>query len=410
MNKIFYTLFFLLSLSLFNNNAKAQTADVAPCTTNASGAVVITNQISSTTDQTCDTSGTTNLTLNIHSLGFCTSAPTVNFVTNGKAADDRDKSNSSYSDGASNFSSCRWVITQSTPSPESLESVGAIEPLPNDEIPPPGTYTHAVIVLSNEMTITGSVTFSQTIKDTTIGNGIDGNSGLTCWTNGKYFVDTGKQGPLIGTTLTSAATNKDLGVYKGGAACGDTASATANTLVYYYSNYEPAVSTGEACASAVTGDGARTAGCNTTRSEESTSFGNLTVFYTKASNLGTTDPTIQRSKIVTATVDGKAHGTATDTNTLTAVFAYNTPMVVTDKTTGMEIFINFNNALSLDFEPSGVVISTVKNYITNISPGVTYTPETGTVTTDITSAPRIRAIQGGPFGIQFRSVEGGGTN
>jgi hypothetical protein len=408
MNKIFYTLFFLLFFSFFNNNAKAQTSpDVTPCTTNASGAVVITTQIARTTDQTCDTSGATNLTLNIHSLGFCTSAPTVNFVNGGKEVDERDSSDPSYSDGASNFSSCRWVITQSTPSPESLESVGAIEPLPSDEIPPPGTYTHAVIVLSNEMTLTGSVNFSQTIKDTT-GTGINGNSGLTCWTNGTYFIDTGKEGPLIGTGVTNAATNKTAGIYKGGATCGDTASATANTIVSYYSNYEPAVSTGEDCASAV--DGGRTAGCNTTRSQELTSFGNLTVLFTKASNLGTTNPTIQRSKIVTATVDGKAHGTATDTNTLTAIFAYNTPMTVTDKTTGMEIFINFNNALSLDFEPSGVVISAVKNTITNISPGVTYTPVTGDPTTDITSAPRIRAIQGGPFGIQFRSVEGGGTN
>jgi hypothetical protein len=396
MNKIFYTLFFILSLSLFNNEAKAQTStDVVACTKNGSGAVVITTQIASTTDQTCDTSGATNLTLNVHSLGFCTSAPTVNFVTGGKAADERDSSNSSYSDGASDFSSCRWVITQSTTSPESLESVGAIEPLPNDEIPPPGTYTHAVLVISNESTITGSVNFSQTIKDTT-GTEINGNSGLTCWTNGTYIVDTGKQGPLIGTDVTNAATNKTAGIYKGGATCGSTASPTANTDVYYYSNYEPS-------------SGACSSGCNTTRSEESTSFGNLTVLFTKASNLGTTNPTIQRAKIVTATVDGKAHGTATDTNTLTAIFAYNTPMVVTDKTTGMEIFVNFSNALNLDFEPSGVVIDAVKNTITNISPGVRYTPATGDPTTDITSAPRIRSIRGGPFGIQFRSVEGGGT-
>jgi hypothetical protein len=403
MNKIFYTLFFLLFFSFFNNNAKAQTSpDVSPCTTNASGAVVITTQITSTTDQTCDTSGATNLTLNIHSLGFCTSAPTVNFVTNGKAADDRDKSNSSYSDGASNFSSCRWVITQSTPSPESLESVGAIEPLPNDEIPPPGTYTHAVIVLSNEMTLTGSVNFSQTIKDTTGAATVAaGNSGTTCWTNGTYFIDTGKQGPLIGSNIDDASDKRTAGTYKGGATCGSTASPTANTIVSYYSNYEPAVSTGEACASAVTGAGARTAGCNTTRSEESTSFGNLTVLFTKASNLGTTNPTIQRSKIVTTT-----NGTDTDTNTLTAVFAYNTPMVVTDKTTGMEIFINFNNALSLDFEPSG--ITTAIGYIANKNGSIDVTNGSGT--TNSSSDPRIRAIQSGPFGIQFRSVEGGGTN
>jgi hypothetical protein len=166
MNKIFYTLCFLLFFSFFNNNAYAvSSSDVVACTKNDSGAVVITTQISSSTDQTCDTSGTTNLTLNVHSLGFCTSAPTVNFVTDGKAADERDSSNDSYSDGASDFSSCNWVITESTTSPESLQSVGDVEPLPNDEIPPPGTYTHAVLVISNQMTVTGSVNFSQTIQD-----------------------------------------------------------------------------------------------------------------------------------------------------------------------------------------------------------------------------------------------------
>ena len=379
MNKIFYTLFFVLFFSFFNNEVKAQTStDVSPCTTNASGAVVITTQIASTTDQTCDTSGATNLTLNVHSLGFCTSAPTVNFVTGGKAADERDSSNSSYSDGASDFSSCRWVITQSTTSPESLESVGAIEPLPNDEIPPPGTYTHAVLVISNETTITGSVNFSQTIRDTTTG----ANTGTTCWTNGTYNVDTGKQGPLIGTSISNASTNKtgaaplSNSVFAGGATCGSTASPTANTDVYYYANYEPSSGT---CSTG--------GGCNTTRSEESTSFGNLTVLFTKASNLGTTNPTIQRSKIVTT-----SNGTATDTNTLTAIFAYNTPMVVTDKTTGMEIFVNFSNALNVDFEPSR------RN------------GEAGHTNISSTNPPRIRSIRSGPFGIQFRSVEGGGTD
>ena len=376
MNKIIYTLGFLLIFSLFNS-AKAQTADVDPCT-KVNGAVDITTQKASTTDQTCDTSGATNLTLNIYSLGFCTSAPTVNFVTGGKAADERDSSNSSYSDGASDFSSCRWVITQSTTSPESLESVGAIEPLPNDEIPSPGTYTHAVLVISNETTITGSVNFSQTIRDTTTG----ANTGTTCWTNGTYNVDTGKEGPLIGTSISNASTNKtgaaplSNSVFAGGATCGSTASPTANTDVYYYANYEPSSGT---CSTG--------GGCNTTRSEESTSFGNLTVLFTKASNLGTTNPTIQRSKIVTT-----SNGTATDTNTLTLIFAYNTPMVVTDKTTGMEIFVNFNNALNVDFEPSRI------------------NGEAGHTNISSTNPPRIRSIRGGPFGIQFRSVEGGGTD
>jgi len=387
MNKIFYTLFFLLFFSFFNNEAKAQTADVAACTKNASGAVVITTQISSTTDQTCDGEGTTNLTLNIHSLGFCTSAPTVNFVANGKAADGRDSANGSYSDGASNFSSCIWTIKQSSTTSESLSSVGAVEPLPSDEIPPKGTYTHAVIVISNEMTITGSTTFSQTIRDTTAA----ANTGTKCWTNGTYFVDTGKQGPLIGSSISDASTNKTgaapliNSVFSGGATCGSTPSPTANTLVSLYSNYEPS-----------SGDCSTGGGCNTTRSEENTAFGTLTVFFTTAdiSSLATDSPTIQRSKIETG-----SNGTATGTNTLTGVFAYNTPMVVTDKTTGMEIFVNFNNALALDFEPSR---RNNEAMWTN----------TLAVTDNATPAapPRVRSIQSGPFGLQFKATEGGGIN
>ena len=387
MNKIFYTLFFLLFFSFFNNEAKAQTADVAACTKNASGAVVITTQISSTTDQTCDGEGTTNLTLNIHSLGFCTSAPTVNFVANGKAADGRDSANGSYSDGASNFSSCIWTIKQSSTTSESLSSVGAVEPLPSDEIPPKGTYTHAVIVISNEMTITGSTTFSQTIRDTTAA----ANTGTKCWTNGTYFVDTGKEGPLIGSSISDASTNKTgaapliNSVFSGGATCGSTPSPTANTLVSLYSNYEPS-----------SGDCSTGGGCNTTRSEENTAFGTLTVFFTTAdiSSLATDSPTIQRSKI-----DTTSNGTATGTNTLTGVFAYNTPMVVTDKTTGMEIFVNFNNALALDFEPSR---RNNEAMWTN----------TLAVTDNATPAapPRVRSIQSGPFGLQFKATEGGGIN
>jgi hypothetical protein len=382
MNKIIYTLIFILSLSLFNNEAKAQTSsDVSACTKNASGAVVITTQISSTTDQTCDGEGATNLSLNIYSLGFCTSAPTVNFVTDGKAADGRDSANGSYSDGTSNFSSCTWTIKQSSASIEPLTSVGAIEPLPNDEIPPKGTYTHAVIVISNEMTITGSTTFSQNIQDST--TGANTNTGTKCWTNGSYFVDTGKQGPLIGSDVSNASSNRTANVYAGGATCGSTPSPTANTIVSRYSNYEP--SSG-ACSTG--------GGCNTTRSEENTAFGTLTVFYTTAniSSLATDSPTIQRSKIVTT-----SNGTATGTNTLTGVFAYNTPMVVTEKTTGMEIFVNFNNALALDFEPSR------RKNASNVL-------QDEHTNTSSTTTPVIRAIQSGPFGIQFKAVEGGGIN
>lgn len=381
MNKIFYTLFFLLSLSLFNNEAKAQTStDVAACTKNASGAIVITSQISSTTDQTCDGEGTTNLTLNVYSLGFCTSAPTINFVTDGKAADQRDSANGSYSDGASNFSSCIWTIKQSSTTSESLSSVGDVEPLPDDEIPPPGTYTHAVLVISNEMTITGTATFSQTISGST--SGVDTPAtGTKCWTNGSVIVDTGKQGLLIGSSISNASANKTANVFGGGATCGSSPSPTANTIVSKYSNFEPS-------------SGTCSGGCNTTRSEESTAFGNLTVLFTTAdlASLATNSPTIQRSKIVTT-----SNGTATETNTLTAIFAYNNPMVVTDKTTGMEIFINFNNALAVDFEPSRR-----KN-----AAGVLQDLHTNTSST---ATPVIRSLQSGPFGIQFRAVEGGGTN
>jgi hypothetical protein len=391
MNKIFYTLSFLLFFSFFNNEAKAQTADVVACDKTASGATIISNRLSSS-DQTCDTSGATNLTLNIHSLGFCTSAPTINFAANASAADERDNG----TEGPSDFSSCRWVITQSTTSAESLESVGAIEPLPNDEIPPPGTYTHAVLVISNVMTITGSVTFDRTIKDTTgtatedaeVDLGLTGNSGTTCWTNGTYFVDTGKQGPLLGTDTANAAEKKDAGTYKGGATCGPTPSPLPNTVVSYYANYEPD-DEDDPCFGVLEGSSIR--GCNTTRSVEDTAFGRLTLYYTVASSLGTANPDIRRARIVSA---GSLHGTASNTNTLTAVFAYNTPMVVTDKTTGMEIFVNFSNALNVDFEPIGIATVSDPSGITN---------------TSSTNPPRIRSIQSGPFGIQFRSVEGGGT-
>ena len=396
MNKIFYTLSFLLFFSLFNNNAKAQTADVAACTKNASGAIVITTQISSTTDQTCDGEGATNVTLKIYSLGFCTSAPTVRFVTGGKAADERDRGSDSYDNGTSDFSSCTWTIKQSSTTNESLDSVGDVEPLPSDEIPPPGTYTHAVLVISNEMTITGTATFSQTISGST--SGVDTpTTGTKCWTNGSVIVDTGKEGMLIGSDVSNASDNKTANVFGGGATCGSTPSPTANTLVSYYSNYEP--SAPDACSEAITtGDVSlrRTKGCNTTRSEETTAFGNLTVLFTTANlaSLATNSPTIQRSLIVTT---AGTNGINTATNTLTAIFAYNNPMVVTDKTTGMEIFINFNNALAVDFEPSRRknAAGTLQNLHTN---------------TSSTATPVIRTLQSGPFGIQFKAVEGGGTD
>ena len=374
MNKIFYTLLFLLFFSFFNNNAKAQTsADVAACPKNGSGQVVITTILGSA-DQTCDGEGATNVTLNVHSLGFCTSAPNVKFETDAKTTDERDSSNANYTEGTSDFSSCTWTIKESSSFVESLDSVGDVEPLPNDEVPPAGTYTHAVIVISNIIKITGTATFSQDIIDSKTTQG----TGNKCWTNGTYFLDTGKQGPLIGTSIADAKTNKAASVTGGGATCGNTASPTENNVVYYYLNYE---------------SGGTSA--NTTRSEEETGFGDLTVLFTKATlaSLATNNPIIHRP-IINATDN---YGTDTATNTLTLIFAYNTPMIVTDKTTGMEIFLNFSNALNLDFEPSRRKNSsgTLQDQHTN---------------TSSTATPVIRAIQSGPFGIQFRSVEGGGTD
>ena len=374
MNKIFYTLLFLLFFSFFNNNAKAQTSsDVAACPKNGSGQVVITTILGSN-DQTCDGEGATNVTLNVHSLGFCTSAPNVKFETGAKTTDGRDSSNASYTEGTSDFSSCTWTIKESSSFVESLDSVGDVEPLPNDEVPPAGTYTHAVIVTSNVLKVTGTATFSQDIIDSKTTQG----TGNKCWTNGTYFLDTGKQGPLIGTSIADAITNKAASVTGGGATCGTTPSPTENSVVYYYLNYVSGATD-----------------VNTTRSEEETSFGDLTVLFTKATlaSLATNNPIIQRP-IINA-IDN--FGTNTTTNTLTLIFAYNTPMIVTDKTTGMEIFLNFSNALNLDFEPSRR-----KNSSGTLQDGHTNTSSTAT--------PVIRAIQSGPFGIQFRSVEGGGTD
>jgi hypothetical protein len=388
MNKIIYTLGFLLIFSLFNNNAKAQSvADVDPCIKNASGQIVITTTLGAS-DQTCDTSGTTNLTINIYSLGFCTSAPSIKFITGARTTDGRDSSSSINEAAKSDFSSCTWTIKESSPSSESLESVGDVEALPNEEMPPPGTYTHAVLVISNTLQISGVATFEGTIKDTTSAE----TEGNYCWTNGSYFLDTGKIGPHIGTTLDLAKTNRSNGIIRGGATCGSSppASPTANNIVYYFLNYE--------------GGGTSV---NTTRSEESTAFGTLSVFYTQAdlNTLATNDPIILRPIIQ----DGVGKdGTETLTNTLTLVFAYNTPMKVTNNTTGMDIFLNFSNALSVDFEPINMASGTL---ITNRNDGkVTLVTGSPAVTSEPTSFPRIKAIQSGPFGIQFKAVEGGGTN
>jgi len=428
MNKIFYTLFFLLFFSFFNNNAKAQTSpDVAPCTlvgglVDAAGQILATD--TSTGDQTCDTSGATNLTLELYNLGFCTAAPTIkHFNEAAKNADQRDRNDPSHQDfGASDFSNCVWTIKQSTTTNEVLDSVGDVEPLPVDEIPPAGTYTHAVILISNQQKITGTVSFAHNVNS----NDTNDTTGPKCWTNGSFFVDTGKEGPLIGTNVANAKANRaansgagigSAGNVRNGATCGSTPNPTANTVVAYYSNHEGTRIAGGVgttidpetnCAAE---NFIRTPGCNTTRSEERTSFGSLTVYFTFA-NISTLTgtPDIRRALIVSGqtleTDDNAAgnnsgnYGTGSNTNSLLGVFQFNTPMVVTSKTTGIEIYTNFSGALSVDFEP----IQEGGLQKTNANAG------TGTIYNKSTSrGPRLKAIQTGPFGIQFKPVEGGST-
>ncbi len=129
----------------------------------------------------------------------------------------------------------------------------------------------------------------------------------------------------------------------------------------------------------------------------------MSVLYTKADldSLATNSPDITRPAIESIT----NYGTTTQTNTLTLVFAYNSPMKVTGNTTGMDIFVNFSNALSLDFEPTNMDLSTTSE---NRSDGKVDFTVSGTTTTS-TSPPRIRAIQSGPLGIQFKATEAGIT-
>jgi hypothetical protein len=426
MNKIFYTLFFLLFFSFFNNNAKAQTSsDVQPCTL-VGGLVDAANQIlatdSSTGDQTCDTSGATNLTLELYNLGFCTAAPTIKFPdTTARDRDqrDRDDFNNNQVGTNSDFSNCVWTIKQSIKTNEVLDSVGDVEPLPVDEIPPAGTYTHAIILISNQQKVTGTVSFAHDVNS----DGTSSTKGTKCWTNGSFFVDTGKEGPLIGTSIDNAKANRaansgagigSAGNVRNGATCGSTPNPTANTVVSYYSNHEGDRVNGNLDSSincAILSTGVRTAGCNTTRSEESTSFGSLTVYFTFA-NISTLTgtPNITRALIEsgqTLETDNNAagkndgnYGTGSTTNSLLGVFQFNTPMVVTSKTTGIEIYTNFSKALSVDFEPLQVDGAQETN--ARAGTGPIYNKNTA-------NGPRLKAIQTGPFGIQFKPVEGGST-
>jgi hypothetical protein len=437
MNKIFYTLFFLLFFSFFNNNAKAQTStDVQPCTL-VGGLVDAANQILATSrsngDQTCDTSGATNLTLELYNLGFCTAAPTIKFPTE-TARDrdqrDRDDPNNNSVGPNSDFSNCVWTVKQSTTTNEVLDSVGDVEPLPVDEIPPPGTYTHAIILISNQQKITGTVSFAHDVNS----DGTSATKGTKCWTDGSFFIDTGKEGPLIGTDIDNAKANRSTGSPRGatgniknGATCGNTPSPTANTAVSYYANHEGTrvagiIDSSTDCANLSTD--VRTAGCNTTRSEESTSFGDLTVYFTFANTSTLTGtPNITRALIVSGQINdvltgqpdeklnnaagnnNGAYGTGSTTNSLLGVFRFNTPMVVTSKTTGIEIYTNFSKALSVDFEPLQVDGAQETNALAR---GLGDT--TGTIYNKNTAnGPRLKAIQTGPFGIQFKPVEGGST-
>ena len=371
MNKIFYTLFFLLFFSFSNNEAKAQSSDIDKCSL-VSGAVNVTT-LAAATDKTCDTTGATKLSFQLHNLGFCTSAPNIKFQTDaGKAADQRDAT-SSYSVGTSDLSSCTFTIKQTSSTDEVLESVGEVEPLPIDELPPKGTYTHAVIVFSNVVKVRGYTQFSTTIRDTL---SEDGNPGTYCWTNGAEILEVGSYGPKI----TVGGTTGAAGV-GGGAECGTTlalaqAGQAENTITYKMNNLRNSET---ACL----------VSCDTTRSAENTTLGTLDLFFTKVSSF--TTPTINRATIASET---------SDANTITMVFGFNNPIVVSDETTGMDIKVNFDYALSVDFEnvtPRGDGASEKKN-------GVAF-GQTG-----YTATKRIRLLGAGPFGIAFIPTQGGGVD
>ena len=369
MNKIIYTLSFLLFFCFSNNEAKAQSSDIDKCSL-VSGAVNVTT-LAAATDKTCDTTGATKLSFQLHNLGFCTSAPNIKFQTDGKATDQRDSSDSnSYSEGTSDLSSCTFTIKQTSSTDEVLESVGEVEPLPIDELPPKGTYTHAVIVFSNVVKVRGYTQFSTTIRDTL---SEAGNPGTYCWTNGAEILEVGSYGPKITVGGTTGA-----GGVGGGAQCGTTlalaqAGQAENTITYKMNNLRNSEA---ACSSG--------AGCDTTRSAENTTLGTLDLFFTKVSSF--TTPTINR-----ATIDHDAK--TSDANTITLVFGFNNPIVVTDKTTGMDIKVNFDYALSVDFEDV-IAVGTTTPLIDN----------------DSAATKRIRLLGAGPFGIAFVPNEGGSTD
>jgi hypothetical protein len=379
MNKIFYTLSFLLFFSFFNNEVKAQSSDIDKCSL-VNGAVNVTT-LAAATDKTCDTTGATKLTLKLHNLGFCTSAPTLKFSsTTARDRDERDHDVSAHNSvdaTNSDFSSCAWTIKQASSTDEILESVGEVEPLPLDELPPKGTYTHAVIVVSNVVKVQGYTQFSTSITDTTAAQ----NLGAYCWTNGSQILEVGRHGPKINGGLVNVG---------GGAECGTTlalaqAGQAENTMTYMMNNLRNSETN---CSGVANGDGS----CNTTRSVENTTLGSLNLFYTKATSF--TVPTIHKATISAARGQSAATAVTSDADSITMVFGFNNPIVVTDKTTGMDIKINYNYALSVDFEDV-IVVGTTTPLIDN---------DTSTPT------KRIRLLGAGPFGIAFVPNEGGSTD
>jgi len=382
MNKIFYTLFFLLFFSFFNNEAKAQSSDIDQCTKGANGVDI--SITTAKTDKTCDTSGATKLTFQLHNLGFCTSAPTMKFPTTGaRDVDQRDVSNTTHNQFGANsdFSSCTFTIKQSTATDEILESGEEVEPLPLDELPPKGTYTHAVIVFSNIVKVKGYTQFSTDIKDTTS----DQNTGPYCWTNGASILEVGSFGPKIN------GGNVNVG---GGAKCGTLAQAQAqqsdNTIEFKMNNLKTTDENEAAQCQA-------NAGCDTTRSRENTTLGTLDLYFTYASSFITPNITKATMNRTTET---------SDANSMTMIFGFNNPLIVTDKTTGMDIKVNYNNALALDFED--VKITSAGKTITNISSGSKHLDNSGGYL--FGDFFRIRLMGIGPFGIAFVPNEGGSTD
>ena len=380
MNKIIYTLIFILSLGLFNNEAKAQSSDIDTCSL-VNGAVNVTT-LATATDKTCDTTGATKLTLKLHNLGFCTSAPTLKFPsTTARDRDERDHDVSAHNSvdaTNSDFSSCAWTIKQASSTDEILESVGEVEPLPLDELPPKGTYTHAVIVVSNVVKVQGYTQFSTPITDTTATE----NEGAYCWTNGSQILEVGRHGPKINGGLVNVG---------GGAECGTTlalaqAGQAENTMIYMMNNLRNSETN---CSGLANGDGS----CNTTRSRESTTLGTLDLYFTKATSF--TVPTIHKATISAERGQSADTDVTSNADSITMVFGFNNPIVVTDKTTGMDIKINYNYALSVDFEDVIVDGDDTLTFIDN---------------DDSTPTKRIRLLGAGPFGIAFVPNEGGSTD